>query len=116
MIKAINNAVGIELKRIGNDIVLEAKFDKDRATERKIPIAKLQKILDEREDSVEYTEEGQKKGKESKGLVIHVVPGQRPLTTKRKMIDIFFRPPTDGADLIVVEKDDFINAVRELIK
>ena len=111
IINTINGGAGIEMSMTDNGtLVLIAKFPNEIETVRRIPVEELQKLIDGKEKYLKH------KGEDDEELIIHVVPGERHLTTKQEMIELYFEPPTEGMDLLIVEKDDFISAVRGLTK
>lgn len=112
MIKAINNAVGIEISGMANGMLtVKAIFAKDITTERKISIAELKRFVEEKGKCIAFYQ-----GENGEQLRIWTEPSKRILTIKDEMVSMLFEPPMKGSDLVVVEKDDFINAIRSLIK
>jgi len=112
MIKAINNAVGIEISGMANGMfTVKAIFEKDTATERNISLFELKRFMEENGKCMAFYQ-----GENGEQLRIWTESSNRILTRKDEVVCILFEPPTKGADLIVVEKDDFMNEIRSLIQ
>jgi hypothetical protein len=109
IIKAINDAIGIEISRENNVLSIKGIFETNVTAVRKIPIEAFQKFLEGKENYIIYREGKQK-------LLIWIVPALPQLTVSSKMVEVFFEPPMHHCDLIVVEEKEFREEIRNLIK